>query len=77
VMEEFSGFGNIYYYQLNLERAASFDDISKWLPQAKPFPDDRRQQLLLNDFNSELVIFAGSFYFYATVRDWVKNLKNR
>ncbi len=77
VMAEFSEFSNIYYYQLNLERAASFDDIDQWLPQANPFPDDRRQQFLCNDFNSELVIFAGSFYFYVTVRDWVKNLKNR
>jgi len=77
MMAEFSEFSNIYYYQLNLERAASFDDIDQWLPQAKPFPDDRRQQFFRNNFNSELVIFAGSFYFYATVRDWVKNLKNR
>lgn len=73
VMKEFSEFKNIYYYGLALERAATFDDITQWLPKANPFPvsDDQRKKLLQNDFNSELVIFSGSFYFYETVRDWV------
>ncbi|NGP87865.1 bifunctional folylpolyglutamate synthase/dihydrofolate synthase [Fodinibius halophilus] len=77
IMEEFSEFRNIYYYQLSLERAASFDDIKQWLPQVTPFSDKHRQTLFNNDFNSELVIFAGSFYFYATVREWVQDLYNR
>ena len=73
VMKEFSEFKNIYYYPLALERAATFDDITQWLPKANPFPtsDDHRKKLLQNDLNSELVIFSGSFYFYETVRDWV------
>lgn len=73
VMDEFSEFKNIYYYSLSLERAATFDDINQWLPKAIPFPasDDDRKKLLQNDFDSELVIFSGSFYFYETVRDWV------
>ncbi len=74
VMTEFSEFKNIYYYQLNLERAATFDDIKQWLPQAIPFPDNSNQHSILEDFDSELVIFSGSFYFYDTVRGWVLKL---
>ncbi|WP_138430378.1 bifunctional folylpolyglutamate synthase/dihydrofolate synthase [Fodinibius saliphilus] len=77
IMKEFSEFRNIYYYQLSLERAASFDDIKEWLPQVTPFPNEHRHTIFNCDFNSELVIFAGSFYFYATVREWVQNLYNR
>jgi dihydrofolate synthase/folylpolyglutamate synthase len=73
VMTEFLEFKNIYYYPLNLERAATFDDITQWLPKANPFPasDEDRKKLMQDDFDSELVIFSGSFYFYETVRDWV------
>jgi len=71
VLAEFSEFKNIYYYTLGLERAATFADIKKQLPQVHSLPAGRNHQSLLNDFDSELVIFAGSFYFYETVRDWV------
>jgi dihydrofolate synthase/folylpolyglutamate synthase len=73
VMTEFLEFKNIYYYSLNLERAATFDDIKQWLPNANPFPasDEDRKNVMQDDLNSELVIFSGSFYFYETVRDWV------
>lgn len=73
LIAEFSEFKNIYYYQLNLERAATFDDINYWLPHAKSFPGNFNQQSPLKDFDSELVIFSGSFYFYEAVRDWVSN----
>lgn len=75
VMNEFSEFKNIYYYSLNTERAAPFKDIKQWWPQVMAFPTQPDQkQRLLKEFDSELVIFAGSFYFYATVRDWIKTL---
>ncbi len=74
VMNEFSEFKNIYYYALGLERAASFDDIKQWLPQVNPFPVSDHQTSFPDDFDSELVIFAGSFYFYETVRDWVSSI---
>lgn len=73
MMAEFLEFKKIYYYQLNLERAATFDDINNWLPQVNTFPDDVDQQSFLDDFDSELVIFAGSFYFYEKVRGWVSS----
>lgn len=74
MMKEFLEFKNIYYYQLNLERAASFDDINNWLPQVKTFPDDHNQPSFLDDFDSQLVIFGGSFYFYEKVRGWISHL---
>ncbi|GAA5521540.1 bifunctional folylpolyglutamate synthase/dihydrofolate synthase [Aliifodinibius salicampi] len=75
VMNEFSEFKNIYYYTLNTKRAAPFEDIAKWLPQVMKFPTHlHEQRRLLKVFKSELVIFAGSFYFYATVRDWIQEL---
>ncbi|WP_445665787.1 bifunctional folylpolyglutamate synthase/dihydrofolate synthase [Fodinibius sp. AD559] len=75
VMTEFLEFKNIYYYPLDLERAATFDDIKQWLPKANPFPvsDEDRRKIMQDDFDSELVIFSGSFYFYETVRGWVSN----
>ena len=72
LMTEFLEFKNIYYYQLNLERAATFNDINQWLPNVLPIPSSCSHQSFLNDFDSELVIFAGSFYFYETVREWIK-----
>jgi len=74
VMKEFSEFKNIYYYSLGLERAANYNDIVQWLPDANPFPALNDHQSFRNDLNSELVIFAGSFYFYNTVRDWVSSI---
>ncbi|SMO80634.1 dihydrofolate synthase / folylpolyglutamate synthase [Fodinibius sediminis] len=75
VMNEFSEFKNIYYYSLNTERAAPFKEIKEWWPQVMAFPNQPdQQQRLLKEFETELVIFAGSFYFYATVRDWIKTL---
>ncbi|HEX6982929.1 MAG TPA: folylpolyglutamate synthase/dihydrofolate synthase family protein [Balneolaceae bacterium] len=72
IMDEFLEFKKIYYYNLNFERAATFDDIKHWLPQANPFPPNKFRHFF-KDFDSELVIFAGSFYFYATVRERVEN----
>jgi dihydrofolate synthase/folylpolyglutamate synthase len=72
IMDEFSEFKKIYYYNLNFERAATFDDIKHWLPQTNLFPPDQFRHFF-KDFDSELVIFAGSFYFYATVRERINN----
>lgn len=75
MMDEFSEFKNIHYYTLNTERAAPFEEVQEWLPQARSFPTrkDQRQQFF-KEVDSKLVIFAGSFYFYATVRDWIQTL---
>lgn len=74
VMREFSEFKKIYYYPLDFKRSATFKEIKQWLPDANLFPHGQNQQtLFFKDLDSELVIFAGSFYFYTTVQDWIKN----
>ena len=74
MMSEFSEFKKIIYHTLPLGRAATFDDVQVWLPHVQPFPVKKTsRKSLLKEFESELVIFAGSFYFYATVRDWLSS----
>ena len=78
LMIEFSEFKKIVYHTLPLGRAATVDDVQKWLPHAKPFPAEQDvSKTLVKEFSSELVIFAGSFYFYAAVRDWLLSMENR
>ena len=79
VMKLFSDFGKIFYYELSTPRAATYDAIRSHLKHVKPFPEEpERRNLLFEEFESELVIFAGSFYFYSTVRDWLNSFaKNR
>lgn len=73
LITEFLEFKKIYYHELNTDRAATLADVKKWLPDVRSFPAvGSQKQLLLEDLKSELVIFAGSFYFYPTVRDWLK-----
>jgi dihydrofolate synthase/folylpolyglutamate synthase len=70
---EFSEFKKIFYYEINSERAATYEEVKNHIQQL---------QLLLNEwgniysilkrYKSKLVIFTGSFYFYSTVRDWIK-----
>lgn len=69
---EFSEFKKIIYHTLPLGRAATFKNVQKWLPRVESFPNQpEARNSLLKEFESELVIFSGSFYFYPTVRDWL------
>lgn len=78
MMIEFSEFKKIVYHTLPLGRAATLEDVEDWLPRAVPFPAKQNiPSTLLKEFSSELVIFAGSFYFYATVRDWLSTIESR
>ncbi len=77
LLTEFLEFKKIYYHELDTDRAATLTNVKKWLPDVRSFPADRKhKQSLLKDLKSELVIFAGSFYFYATVRDWLNIITN-
>lgn len=77
LITEFLEFKKIYYHELDTDRAATMAYVKEWLPDVRSFPADRSQiQSLLKDLESELVIFAGSFYFYATVRDWLNKVTN-
>ncbi|MDZ7771922.1 MAG: folylpolyglutamate synthase/dihydrofolate synthase family protein [Balneolaceae bacterium] len=72
LLQAFSEFKKIYYYNLETARSARLDDLSPGLPELSEFPSRSGERLsLMRDLQSELVIFAGSFYFYATVREWV------
>ncbi|MEX0944243.1 MAG: Mur ligase family protein [Balneolaceae bacterium] len=62
-------FPNIYLYEMQSVRAAKMDEMKKYFPSAMDLKMD--QLNLLNDFESRLVIFSGSFYFYGTVRRWL------
>lgn len=69
ILNKFRNFAPIYYYQQNGERAASFDMIRKSLPAIEI--DNSNAQTILNELTSSVVIFAGSFYFYRTVKQWL------
>ena len=72
LINEFSVFKKIFYHELNTQRSAGIDEIKQHLPTVELFPVSKKQQkLIFEEFESELVIFAGSFYFYSTVRDWI------
>lgn len=78
LMIQFSEFKKIVYHTLPLERAATLKNVQRWLPQIRPFPVKHAiPNAILKEFSTELVIFAGSFYFYATVRDWLHTLEDR
>jgi dihydrofolate synthase/folylpolyglutamate synthase len=78
MITEFSEFKRILYYSLPLERAATMKELQQWLPLAEPFPTEQEaQNKIFKEFESELVIFAGSFYFYATVKEWIANYQQR
>ncbi|MEX0686185.1 MAG: folylpolyglutamate synthase/dihydrofolate synthase family protein [Balneolales bacterium] len=68
----FSGFKKNYYYTVESQRAATYDDISQAgiVAESLPTVDDGLYDLL-NSLKSELVIFTGSFYFYSTVMEWM------
>ncbi len=75
LMDEFQKFGKIYYYKGSSQRAAGIKEIRKWVPKVDHFQDEeKRLTPFLKELESELVIFAGSFYFYSAVRKWLQTL---
>lgn len=77
LLNEFSVFNKIFYHELNAQRAATYEQIKALLPTVRPFPASKmKQKGLFEEFETELVIFTGSFYFYSTVRDWIATFAN-
>ena len=73
VVKEFSEFNKIFYHAVDSNRAAKVDILREFFPDLYLIPAKKElQQKLFKEFESELVIFAGSFYFYSTVERWVK-----
>ncbi len=65
---------NIYYFDMETERGASFKDIQQWFPVKKI--DKSTAKSILKELETSLVIFTGSFYFYSTVKRWVNKSKS-
>lgn len=60
-----------FYFELNAERGASFKEIEQKISAKKI--DENSYKSILKEFETSLVIFTGSFYFYSTVKRWVSN----
>jgi len=71
VIEIIEELNPVFYYELNTHRAASFKDIKQRISVEKI--DENSYKSILKEFETSLVIFTGSFYFYSTVKRWVSN----
>lgn len=72
IADEFLEFKKIFYHSLDTERSATLEEVQQWIPDLHAFPESIESIIpLFEELKSELVIFTGSFYFYATVRDWL------
>ncbi len=60
---------NKYFFELPGERSASHNELSKHVKAQ--IITENNQKSILKEFESALVIFTGSFYFYSTVKRWV------
>jgi len=60
---------NKYYFELQSERAGSYKELSEHIKAE--LIEESTQKSILKEFESSLVIFTGSFYFYSTVKRWV------
>lgn len=60
-----------FYYELATERAASLKEIQSHI-DVKSI-NENTFETILKEFDTSLVIFTGSFYFYGTVKRWVSN----
>jgi len=68
-------FNEVYFYQLDSQRALKGSDFLKFYPSAKLL-DSKEISLKKNLVNlkSALVLFTGSFYFYDTATEWMESL---
>ncbi len=71
-MGYFKEFKNAYFYQQNAGRAAKLEEISEYLIVSEI--DNSNFKRILNELKHEVVIFAGSFYFYPIVKRWLTQL---
>lgn len=69
VLDQFRCFEEIFHYKSNNTRAAGKDAIGQYIQVNELYETDIPN--FLNELKTSLVIFAGSFYFYATVKRWL------
>ena len=67
--EFWADFPNLFIFEMEGERSAKLAEMQALFPHAK-FLDINENQTA-NLFETELVIFSGSFYFYKAVSDWM------
>ncbi|HCI71267.1 MAG TPA: hypothetical protein DHV30_12015 [Balneola sp.] len=60
-----------FFHELHTERGATLEDIEQSI-SVKSI-DENNFKSILKEFETSLVIFTGSFYFYSTVKRWVSN----
>ena len=70
ILSKFSDFDSFYFYEQIGERSARVTDILPFLSVQKL--DENNREIILKELQTELVIFAGSFYFYSTIKRWLK-----
>lgn len=68
----FKRFENIYFYQQDVERGGKMEEIQKYLSVESI--NDSNFEIILDELKHEVVIFAGSFYFYPIVKRWLTHL---
>lgn len=71
ILSKFYEFDHIYFYEQTGERAASFNEVKKGINCIKV--NENNIKMILKELKTELVIFAGSFYFYSIVKRWLTN----
>ncbi len=69
----YSEFKDIYFFELNHPRAAKFEQIKAISPNCKPLDDGNFSKELAN-FKDDVVIFTGSFYFYQLVDSRIRQI---
>ena len=72
IIDETLGFTDRYFYKLEGERAASIAGIPSHIYMK--VMNDGDVNYMLSELKTSLVIFTGSFYFYATVKKWMSQM---
>lgn len=70
ILSKFNAFDDLFYFEQEGDRAAQYTVINEIISAKKI--DESTFKKILNELQTELVIFAGSFYFYSTIKRWLK-----
>jgi dihydrofolate synthase / folylpolyglutamate synthase len=74
-IEILNKYDQVYYIELPVSRALSFERFNKIFPKSKSLSAHKNDFLEASKyFKRELVLFTGSFYFYSTVSEWMESL---
>lgn len=70
----FFGMDEIWYHPMESERAATFAEFASAAKNARHLDSLQTLRAVLNRDPQQPVFFLGSFYFYNTVKDWIRQL---